>query len=435
MGDTGRRRAAVDSAAAHRREPAGGTVEVPGVGASRMPIFDRRFKADPQPFYRALRTRGPLAPVELPTGVRAWMVTDHALARALFVDPRLSKDSRYAGRNWHEAHVNYSEGTSRPVFAHLLTMDPPDHTRLRRLVARAFTPQQIERRRATVTTVVRTALDALPETEPIDFVSEFAMAVPLTVICELLGIPIEDRAEFRRWSELLIAADESEQALVPAAGAALSDYLLALADARRRSPDDSLFGQLVSTAARGEMTDTELAAMGFLLLVAGHETTASLLAVGLVVLLETDHAWESLGRNPASAPHVVEELVRLCTPVEVTTPRFARDRIDLGPVAIESGDTVFFSLAAVNRDPSCFHDADRFDVTRDPSGHLAFGWGAHYCLGAHLARLEATIAFTELSRRFPGLTIEADRDQLRWSPGLIMRGLRALPIRLCPEAA
>lgn len=400
-----------------------------------MPIFDNDFKADPHAFYDELRSAGPLARVRLPTGVVCWLLLDYALVRRLINDDRLSKDSRFGGQNWHAAHLNRDGDTSRPFLEHLLTMDGPQHARLRSLVAPDFRQRSLAERRPIVEAAVFDALDRLDPEATVDFVSGFATLVPLTVICELLGVPVSDRETFRRWAAVLMSAGEEEQTLIPGAAEELSAYLLALAAHRRTAPDGSLFSRLVEARDRGEMTDRELAAMGFILLVAGHETTAGLLSAGLLALHETPGAWRHLCENPQNVPSIVEELLRFCSPVEVATPRFAREDIDVDRQTISAGDTVFLSLAAANRDASRFTEPHVFNTGRAPDGHLAFGLGPHFCLGAGLARLEGEVAFTTLSRRFPGMSIVGLRKRLYWSPGLLMRGLRTLPVQLRPASA
>jgi cytochrome P450 len=397
-----------------------------------LPIFDKDFKADPFPFYDELRASGPLAQVRLPTGVVCWLLVDYTHVRALINDDRLSKDSRFAGPSWHSVHINRDGETSRPVLEHLLTVDAPEHTRLRALVAPDFRPRRLATLRPMVEAVVSEALDRLDPDTTVDFATEFAALVPLIVICELLGVPIADRQRFRRWAELLMSADEAEQALIPGAARELSDYLLALADERRTAPDDSLFCRLVQARDRGEMTDRELAAMGFILLVAGHETTAGLLSAGLWALHETPGAWRRLCDAPQDTPRIVEELLRFCSPIEVATPRFAREDIEVGTQTIKAGDTVFLGLAAANRDGSRFDQPNDVIVDRAGGGHLAFGLGTHFCLGAGLARLEGEVSFAALSKRFPDLAPVGGQETLMWSPGLLLRGLKTLPVRLRP---
>lgn len=395
-----------------------------------MPVFDNIFKSDPFPFYDELRSTGPLARVRLPTGVDCWLLVDHGLVRSFAHDRRLSKDSRFAGADWHAAHLNRSGGTSRPFLEHLLTVDEPQHTRLRALVSPDFRPARIAALRPVVESVVQQALDRLEPGALIDFVAEFAAPVPLGVICELLGVPRADQRRFRHWARLLVAAGDHEQALIPGAVQELSDYLLSLAETRRAAPDDSLFCRLVRAVDEGRMTERELTAMGFIILVAGHETTAALLSTGLLAMLESPVVWNRLCDEPDGAPRLVEELIRLCSPVEVATPRFAREDIVVGPHTIEKGDSVFLGLAAANRDGACFSRPHELSPERTGSGHLAFGLGPHFCLGAGLARLETEVAFTAFARRFPGVRVEADRGTLEWSRGLLLRGLTALPVRL-----
>lgn len=398
----------------------------------QVPIYDNAFKANPFPFYDELRAEGPLSRVELASGVRCWLVTSYELVRGMLKDPRLSKDVAFAGPSWHEVHVNRSGATSRPIFEHLLTMDPPRHTQLRKLVSQEFQPAHVERLRLAIEQIVADALDDLEPHFTVDYVAGFANAVPLVVICELLGVPLRDRPRFRRWTEILMSADAHEQELIPMAGAEMRAYLLKLAEELRGGDEGSLFSRLARLRDQGELDDDELAAMGFLLLVAGHETTASLLSTGLLALKQSDGAWERLVAAPAEAPGVVEELLRFCSPIEVATPRFAREDVAAGGETIRAGDTVFLGIAAANRDPAQFPRPHTLELGRDTQGHVAFGLGAHYCLGAGLARIEAALAFTALSRRYPRLEIVDDERTLRWAPGLLLRGLRALHVRLEP---
>jgi cytochrome P450 len=262
----------------------------------------------------------------------------------------------------------------------------------------------------------------------------FALPFPLTVICELLGVPPADEPRIRRWSARLLAADLDEPARVPDIADELREYLLALARLKRQSPDDRLFTALVSAHDAGELSASELTAMGFLLLVAGHETTVSLIGNGVLALLRHRSEWRRLCANPGLAPAAVEELLRYDSPLEVATARYATAEIRINDVRIGPGEMVFVGLGAANRDARCFHDPARLDIARADAGeHVAFGHGIHYCLGASLARLEGEIAFTELAQRCPHLTLAVAADELRWKPGLIMRGLERLPVKIGPE--
>jgi len=381
-----------------------------------LPILDPGFKSDPYSWYDRLRqTVGPVARVRLPTGVEAWLVTSHADALQLLNDVRLSK--RSPGSPAH------------PLFQHLLTMDPPDHTRLRSIAAREFSPQRVRRLRPRVTAIAAELIDAMAGRGEADLIDAFALPFPITVICELLGVPPADQSRIRSWSARLLAADLDAPDRVPAIAEELREYLLMLARAKRQTPDDRLFAALVSAHDAGELSASELTAMGFLLLVAGHETTVSLIGNGALALLRHPSEWQRLCADPGLAPAAVEELLRYDSPLEVATARYATSEIAVGDVHIRVGEMVFVGLGAANRDGACFHDAARLDIGRADAGeHLAFGHGIHYCLGASLARLEGEVALSELARRCPGLSLGVAADELRWKPGLIMRGLERLPV-------
>lgn len=396
------------------------------------PIFDRRFKSNPHTFYNALRTeRRGLAAIRLPTGVEGWLVIGFDEARKLLNDYRLSKDFRYAGRNWHLSHVTNQNGSSHPVFRHLLTLDPPKHTRMRAMVAYAFSPARMALMRPKIEALSENLVDCFADRASVDLIEDYAIEFPLRVICDLLGVPVSDRALFRRWSRLLVTADENEQHLIPVAGKELREYLLSLASDLPRS-DNSVLAALTQRRDNGEISDEELAAMGFLILVAGHETTVNLIGSGTLMLLNRQGAWKELCRHPDLIGSAVEELLRFASPVEVATPRFAKEPILIDGVRIEPGDVVFIGLAAANRDCSKFVDPNQLMLDRAECryDHLAFGYGIHYCLGASLARLDGEIAFSTLTRRFPDMSLGVEIDELEWRPGLIMRGLRHLPVNL-----
>jgi len=382
-----------------------------------IPILDPGFKSNPHAWYDHVReTRGPVVRVRLPTGVEAWLAIDHEIARQLLNDIRLSKQS--------------PGSPAHPLFQHLLTMDPPDHTRLRSIAAREFSPQRVRLLRPRVTAIAVDLIDAMARRGEADLIETFALPFPLTVICELLGVPPADEPRIRRWSAQLLAADLDEPARVPDIADELREYLLALARLKRQSPDDRLFTALVSAHDAGELSASELTAMGFLLLVAGHETTVSLIGNGVLALLRHQLEWRRLCANPGLAPAAVEELLRYDSPLEVATARYATAEISVDDVRIGPGEMVFVGLGAANHDARCFHDPARLDIARaDASEHVAFGHGIHYCLGASLARLEGEVAFTELAQRCPALTLAIAADELRWKPGLIMRGLERLPVK------
>jgi len=389
-----------------------------------LPIYDPAFKANPYLFYSQLRRDGrDLAWVELPNGIRAWLVVGFEASRSLLSDPRLSRDSSFAGADFHRRHPT----RQTPLFQHLLTFDPPTHTRLRALVQRDFTKRNIDALRPRITLFSEELLSAITLKSKFDLIEDFARPLPLRVICEILGTPMSDEHVFRRWSALLTTADADEQDLAQAAGAELREYLLNLAAVGPRQ--QSLFGLLVSRHRAGELTIEELVGMGFLLLVAGHETTVNLIGNGALALLADGQAWRKLAQGELPAAAVVEELLRAESPLEVSTPLFAREPISLGDETIECGDTVFISYGAANRDDRLFQRPEMLDFGREKAQqHLAFGHGIHHCLGARLARTEGEIALHHLARCFPDLALDCHVRDLVWRPGLYMRGLRALPL-------
>ena len=399
-----------------------------------FPIFDSKFKANPFKLYNQWHEEGrSIVYVELPTGVKTWLVISHCLAKELLNDERLSKDSKYASANWHKSHPTYKNGTSYPVFKHILTMDPPDQTRIRGMVSQEFTPKLIKQLRPRIEVIVKVLLDNIDPYQPVDLIEKFALPLPLKVICELLGVPFEDEHFFKRWSEVLVTANLEEQKEIPVVAQELNDYLLKLSFARKKTPDNSLFSKLVQLKEQGHLTEKELTAMGFILLVAGHETTVNLIGNGTLALLTHPDQWSKLCENPNLTRRAVEELLRFGSPIEVSTQRFAKTDIHLPGAHIQKGDAVFIALASTNRDKLVFHESNTLDITRsDVSNHLAFGGGAHFCLGAPLARLEGEIAFGELSKRFPNMKLAISPENTEWRVGLIMRGLKNLPIMLKP---
>ena len=321
---------------------------------------------------------------------------------------------------------------------HMLNSDPPDHERLRKLVNKAFTARRVERLRPRITAITARLLEDMPahggrKVQPeVDLLASFAFPLPITVICELLGIPVGDRDDFRTWSATIVsnaAAPEVFQAHTTA----MVRYFMALLAAKRREPGDDLLSALI--AARDEedsLSENELVSMAFLLLVAGHETTVNLIASGVLALLLNPAELARLRAEPALIDGAVEELLRYVSPVNHTTFRCAAEPVEIGGVRISRYDPVLIALSGANRDPARFGDPDRLDLGRDSAGHLAFGHGIHYCLGAPLARLEAEIAISALLTRFGSISLAVPAASLRWRPSTLIHGLESLPVRLAP---
>lgn len=378
---------------------------------------------DPHRFHDRLRQRRPVAPVIMPGGAPAWLVTRYDHARAALADPRLGKD-------WRK--IRQQEMVADPVYAaleaHMLNSDPPDHARLRKLVNKAFTPRQVERLRPRVAAITSSLLDAIDGAGEVDLVKSYAFPLPITVISELLGLPSADQDNFRRWSALVVAESPDPAEFDPAIRA-MNEFFTALLAAKRAKPADDLLSALIQAReADDRLTDDEIVSMMFLLMIAGHETTVNLIASGILTLLLNPGEQARLRADPALLPGAVEELLRVTSPVNTATFRFTMEPAEIGGVLIPANELVVIALSSANRDPSRYRDPDATDVGRDAGGHLAFGHGIHYCLGAPLARLEGEIALGALLARFPHMRLAVPAADLRWRPSALIRGLEALPV-------
>jgi cytochrome P450 len=396
------------------------------------PLGDGYFQ-DPLSVFARMRAESPVTSVITPEGQRAWLITRYEDVRRALADPRLSKDWRKL-----RAPGFVPDPSVGFLMAHMLNADPPDHTRLRRLVQKAFTPGRVAGLRPRIEAITASLLDAMAatrEADPagdgvIDLITEFAFPLPMTVICELLGIPDGDREEFKTWSQVILSSTATFDEYRAAGGAMYGYFTRLLAD-KRAAPADDLLSALITARDSGDSLDEpELLAMIFLLLVAGHETTVNLIATGTLALLTHPPELSRLRADPSLLPGAVEELLRYANPLNHATDRYAPEPLEVGGVLIPAGEPVLVVTSSANRDPARFPDPDRLDLGRDASGHVAFGHGIHYCVGAPLARLEGEIAFGALLSRFPGLSLAVDPAALRWRPSSLIHGLETLPVRL-----
>ena len=385
---------------------------------------------EPLKYFARMRAKAPATPVRMPEGNRAWMVTRYAEVRAALADPRLAKD--WVGK------LKPADFEPDPVTGylgrHLLSVDPPDHTRLRRLVVKAFTARRIAALRPRIEEITASLLSAMEDrfasgASSVDLIEAFAFPLPITVICELLGVPAADQNQFEGWSHAIVSSVVSEDEFI-AAGTAMFHYFTELLAAKRQEPADDLVSALIAARDSGDSLDErELIAMLFLLLVAGHETTTNLIATGTLALLTSPAELARLRDDWSLLPSAVEELLRYSNPLNHTTDRFTVSEVELGGVTIPAGEWVLCVTSSANRDPSRFPSPDVLDLGRDASGHMAFGHGIHYCLGAPLARLEGEIAFRALLTRFPSLALAVPESSLRWRPSSLIHGLETLPVR------
>ena len=414
---------------------------------SRMTSIDQSLAAwgefdrdNPFPLFEQVRARGPVHRVTLADGHDAWLVVRHAEARAALNDPRISKDMQAA---LAASGSVVAEGLPGPAFArHMLVVDPPDHTRLRRLVAAAFSVRRVEALQGHVQKIVDDMLDAIAARgadAEVDLIEAFAFPLPFTVICELLGVPEAGRASFGHAlvAMLVPTRNDEEYARAKVASDTVVAFLGNLVAEKRRDPDDALVSALIDARDGDErLSERELLSTIFQLIIAGHDTTSSLIGNGVVALLTHPQQLARLRAEPALMANAVEELIRWDAPVPHSTFRYALEPIELGGVTIPAGAQVIINLAAANRDAAHFQAPDVLDLDRADSRHLGFGHGIHFCLGAPLARMEGQIALGALIRRFPELRLAVPVGQLHWDhgDGLVLRGLTNLPVIAGPPS-
>ena len=400
-----------------------------GAMAWPAPDFKDTPDVDPYPHYQRLRATCPVVRVTKDTGLRPFLITAYQDAKAALADPRLVKDPRVGAEALIAAGVAQVYLGGGPTLTdNMLTVDPPDHGRLRRLVSDQFTVRRTAALEPRIQELTDALIDAFPADGRAEFMDAFANHLPALVIAELLGVPAEDRELFRTWSEqsLLSPRDPRQRS----GAIALNDYVVDLVAGKRTDPDgEDLISALITGASEDRLTEDELVGSIKLMIIAGHDTTVNLLGNGLLALLGAPDQLDLLRARPELIPDAVEELLRFDSPLERATVRFAADDLQIGGTPIPRGSAVYVVLGSANRDETEYERPDRLDVTRAPRGHLAFGHSLHYCIGAPLARLEGRIAFTTLLARLPEIELDTEPELLTHRPNTIMRGLTALPIR------
>jgi cytochrome P450 len=399
---------------------------------AELPRLDAEYLQNPHELASRLRVEGPARQVLMPDGMRVWLVTSHTEARALLSDPRLSSDGVY-DRLEHQRRLAEGKAIkfSRSLAAHMLNVDPPDHTRLRKLVNKAFTTRTIARLRPRIEEITARLLDDMAGEDTVDLIKAFALPLPIMVICELMGIPAADRERFSGWSGAMVSTAPPEE--IGAASGRMADFLAGLVEQKRAEPTEDLLSALVHASEDGDrLWVPELIAMTFILLIGGYETTVNLIGNGVLGLLRNPDQMDVLRADPGLLPNAIEEFLRFETPNNLASPRYTTEPVLVGDVEIPAEEFVMVSLLAANHDAARFPDPDRLDITRPTGAHLGFGHGIHYCVGAPLGRLEGEIAIGRLLARFGRIELAADPADLRWRESTMMHGLEALPVRVRP---
>jgi cytochrome P450 len=398
----------------------------------RLNLLSPEFKANPYPVYDRLREEAPANRV-LVGSEPIWLVTRYEQAAAVVRDSRLRKSRRDAGPQDESGRGSQPEHIRRFFKRFILNIDPPSHTRLRSLGHKAFTPHFVESLRDRVQAIANSLLDAARDRGEMDVIKDYAERLSLGGIVEMLGVPSEDRQKSQRWFQAVVALSRGVTAegyakIAPLLEAFL-EYIRALVEQRRSRPEGDLLSALVHVEEEGGgLTEDELLAMVILLVIAGYDTTTSLIGNGTLALLEHPLERERLRSDPSQIKPAIEEILRYDGPAEMTPLRYAAEDIEIAGVVIPKGEAVSAVLTAANRDPAHFPDPGRLDITRAGAKHIAFGGGIHYCFGAPLARLEGQIAINTLLQRMPSLRRREGSKPLEWHRLLFIRGLKQLPV-------
>lgn len=389
--------------------------------------LDDEVHRDPYPHYRRLRGAGAI--VRNPEG--SWVISGYHAAAAVLRDPRFVRGfSDHESNSWSASRGGPASPLVREMGRWMLYKDPPDHTRLRRLVTKAFNPRAVEETRRHITQIANQLIDRIEGSQITDVINDFAFPLPVAVIARVLGLRIDDPTQWREWTQSLTRAldpyqNPEEVRRAQLAVDELSRFLSSEVAARRKFPGNDVLSMLIRAEEAGDrLNDEELISTVNLLFIAGHETTVNLIGTGLLALLTHPAEMERLERHPVLLRSAIEELLRYDSPVQLTG-RWARERVETAGVTVAAGDHVQLLIGAANRDPARFPDPDVLDVTRADVKHLSFGGGAHFCLGSMLARAEAQIAIGSLIRRFPGLRLATAQPD--WRDHISVRGLRSLP--------
>jgi cytochrome P450 len=401
---------------------------------SKYNVWSQATRNNPHPLYRQMRENDPAFRVIDGMGQTVWFFTRYADSVSILKDKRAIKNPRKSlspevlqDRFGIDPNAETNKQSMWDVVnLHMLNQDPPDHTHLRSIVHKAFTPQRVRDLQPRIEQITIDLLDAMEHKPDGDLVEDFALPLPITVIAEMLGIPVEDRDKFRKWTTAIVSGDTSSMEMIMEFG----QYMNNMIEMRRKADTGDILSALVRVEDDGRhLEQMELLSMLFLLLVAGHETTVNLIANGMLDLLQHPDQFQMLHDNPDLTSQAIEEMLRYNGPVDGTTERWASEDIEWhdGRI-IKAGDVLIPLLLGTNRDPEVFDNPETFDITRNPNPHIAFGQGIHFCLGAPLARMEGNIAISKLIDRFPNMSLNIDPSEVQRGNSLLLHNLSALPM-------
>ena len=395
--------------------------------APDVPQYMRRVVLDPIPELSAIRDAVGVQKIVTPLGLPAYLVTRYGDVKAALADPERFSNRKPPGWGADSTAVTTEEHAQLSA-GNLLGIDPPEHQRLRRMLTPEFTIRRMKRLESRIVEIVDQHLDAMEQAgSPADLVASFALPIPSLVICELLGVPYDDREDFQRRSsrQLNFRIPTTERF---AEQRASREYMMTLVQRARRKPGEDMLGMLVREHGT-EVSDYELVGIGGLLLLAGHETTSNMLSLGTIALLQHPDQLAAVRDDPDAVGSAIEELLRYLSVVQNAIPRITTSEVEVGGVVIPAGHLVILSLPAGNHDPHFIHAPDAFDISRGAPGHLAFGHGVHHCLGAPLARMEMRIAFPALLRRFPHLALDEELTDVPFRELNLIYGAESLKVR------
>ena len=390
-------------------------------------LNNKAFHQSPYETYKEIRNHDEFAKVKLVSGLAdSWVAFSYEAAEAVLKDNRFVKDPRNIFPDLHESEL-------LPISHSMLFADPPDHKRLRGLVQRAFTPKMIHRLQTRIEKIAQEQVEQIKGKGRVDLIAHYAFPIPIIVICELLGVPAEDRLDFQRWSNTMVELNEdpafSQQ--VQEQMIEFQQYIEQLLVEKRRQPEEDLLSELIRAEEDGErLSIKELYGAIMLMIVAGHETTVNLIANGMLALFTNPEQMTKLKGDFTLIDGAIEEILRYNGPVEFSTDRYAGESFTFMGKQLQKGDHVLVSLASADHDSAVFTEPESFNITRKKSPHLAFGKGIHYCLGAPLARLEGKIAIQTLLQAFPNMSLDASLSDLEWRQSFVIRGLKELPVKV-----